>query len=64
MQGPESASVYNTVGLHTASANLSSGTMNMALWNPSGISVSGSMNLHISGTVINTGRMNMRIRGK
>ena len=64
MQGPESASVYNTVGLHTASRNLSSGTMNMALWNPSGVAISGSMNLHVSGTVLNTGRMNMRIRGK
>ena len=64
MQGPESASVYNTVGLHTASRNLSSGTMNMALWNPSGVAISGSMNLHVSGTVSNTARMNMRIRGK
>lgn len=64
MKGPESASVYNTVGLHTASRYDSSGTMNMALWLPSGISVSGSMNLHVSGTVVDTARVNMRIRGK
>ena len=64
MKGPESASVYNTMGLHTASRYDASGSVNLALWNPSGISTSGSMNLHVSGATFGSSKMNIRIRGK
>jgi hypothetical protein len=64
MEGPSNATVYNSMGMHTASRYDASGTMNLALWNPSGVQTSGYMNLHVSGATFQTQNMNLRVRGK
>ena len=61
---PASGTVYNNIVLHTSNMNLSSGSMNLVAWCPSGIPSSGSMNLFTSGAGITTENVNLRVRGK
>jgi hypothetical protein len=62
--GPDSNTVYNSVGLYTTSAYFASGDMPLYIGGASGIADSGQLWLHTSGTAFNNEQLNLRIRGK
>ena len=62
--GPNSNTVYNSVGLYSQSAYFASGDMTLYTDGASGIAGSGQLWLHTSGTAFNNEQLNLRIRGK
>jgi len=64
MAGPNSAKVYNTMDLHTQTAYIASGDMNIYLHSPSGTVGSGQLGLYTSGVGPSQEQINLRIRGK
>ena len=62
MTGPDSANVYNNIGLYTdACIELSSGTIPLSILVPSG-TISSGMNLMINSNTL-TNNLNLRVRG-
>lgn len=62
--GPDRSTVYNSMNLHTASWNTTSGIMNMHTVGASGIGLSGILNIITSGIGEFNSPLNLRIRGK